>query len=113
MAVDDLPFSSNPSVNLRRIPADDDRSSIRAFCIADQIVGQHRYVTAALDLWADHLIAVDLDLARDGNQEFFHRSKPIDAPLLCRVKVCNVAGVRIEATLRIPAKSGRSSSSRP
>src|SRR5260370_17185811 len=101
MAVDDLPFSFNPPVDLRRIPADDDRFSIRAFYIADQIVGQHRYVTEMLDLWADHLIMVDLDLARDGNVKFFHRSKPIDPRLLFRAKLVNFRSLFLHVPLSI------------
>ena len=57
MAVDDLPGSPNPTVNLSGIPASQDTfRSTRQFSVVDKVEGQERHISMALNRVIDHLV---------------------------------------------------------
>src|SRR3989442_8587166 len=105
MAVDDLPRSANPTVDLGGIPASQDtfRSTCQ-FSVVDKIERQERHISMALNLGIDHVVP----WIRERGLHFLHcrrphlhHVQPIDASFRKRIEIRHLWGLDVEVALRV------------
>jgi hypothetical protein len=96
MDMDDSPRSCAPAVNFCRIPTPDDSFfAICAGAIAHEVECQHRDVSNALRLAIDHVVTIDMHLARDRHLLCLNRIETVNPLVLHRVKIRDLGRVNL------------------
>src|SRR5712691_2287392 len=102
MGVDDLPIPVDPPINLCTIPTNSHLFfSIRPFDSIDKVEGQDGNIAIALNLWINHFVTVDPNLASGGKYVFLHRCQAVDALFSSWIEIRHVRCHDFKVTLRI------------
>src|SRR5882762_407511 len=100
--VSDLPGAVDPLIYLGLVPPRCCLGPSRELrAIVGQIERQHSEITHPLNLWVNHVVAVDLDLPRNGCVVFSHRFQTIGTLLQHWIKVGYLLGINFQVSLRI------------